>query len=264
MRKLRRRRKISGRSIRSGEASSIKSLIKQSEQSRHSGTIWLILRNRPSTSRRYLAQPSLPSTSTTNPSKSIPTGPRAQSGLAVSVSRPGPSTRPSAPSSPSLPTGPRALTGRPVPTGPRVLTASYSTQAQLAESPPEDSLPAFGSNKTRASRSSSRTTSESKTRSVSPGSGISKSDEDMPSTARSPRTNSRTARRKPAYKASNKQLEGPLRDQKQIMEEFGKGAKVDPKWADNPKSRLIVYWGSEAGGDFTCEEGVVDGKQIYR
>ncbi len=48
------------------------------------------------------------------------------------------------------------------------------------------------------------------------------------------------------------------------MEEFGKGAKVDPKWADNPKSRLIVYWGSEAGGDFTCEEGVVDGKQIYR
>ncbi len=240
------------------------------------------------------AKRSLPPTTPSGPAvkllKSIPTGPRAQSGLSISHSqhRPGPSLPPG----PSIPTGPRALTSRGIPTGPRSLTlsASYSTQAQSAETPTPDDFPEFRKQKQRAksiSRSRSATSQDRERdddlfREGSIAGSVSNKPEDYENEndlgsdqddgmtgTRGRQANGRGRGRgrgrsggsSTTKQSANglKQVQGPLRDKDQIMAEFGVGVVLKPAWDDSPKGSAEL-----AGMKFTAVEGVLDGIRLFR
>ena len=55
-----------------------------------------------------------------------------------------------------------------------------------------------------------------------------------------------------------------MRDEKQIMAQFGVGVKSDVKQMENVKNRLLGYAGAERNVEFRTAEGVIDKKQIFR
>lgn len=64
-------------------------------------------------------------------------------------------------------------------------------------------------------------------------------------------------------------LSGPMRTREQILDEFGRGGKLDVKraWAENPKSPVANWFGAGKGDatvPYEMEKGLVDGKVVYR
>lgn len=191
--------------------------------------------------------------------KPIPTGPRAQSGLRAAL----------IPSGPKLPTGPRLernfSTQRSIPSGPRA----------LQQNPPTPNKP-IASAHLPTSPGRPRSRSPSATAVESPV--LPDEDKDMPSRYRQSKgslgngTNGNGAKQNP--QASKLQtLDGPLHDQAQIMEEYGRSVTLKPQWMENPKAPLANYLGGGAGGaqdlgdggkGFQVREGIVDGKKVFR
>ena len=148
-----------------------------------------------------------------------------------------------------------------MPTGPRALSAAYSTQAQLAEPPEEDFIPAFGNRRSRSA--SLRTVSPAPVRDdVFEDQG----DDDMIGSPRRGRipTGKNGARRSPSRGGGGGGVgiyfEGPLRNEEQIREEHGKNIKLKQQWTKDPKAPLAVHGVTE----YSSEEGWVQGQRVFR
>lgn len=161
----------------------------------------------------------------------IPTGPRATSGLLTA--------RP-------LPTGPRA--DRPIPTGPRGAPPSEPHRPETLPIDEQSTEPPF-----RTPRSESPDSSD-----MPPGGGRYRG-----------RPNGGATKRPTATKT----LPGPLWSHDQIMASYSGGVALKPQWAENPKSPLANYLGGGAGGatnlgeggkQYDVEEGLVEGKKVFR
>ncbi|WWD17693.1 hypothetical protein CI109_102134 [Kwoniella shandongensis] len=138
-----------------------------------------------------------------------------------------------------IPTGPRAAR---IPTGPRAL----QTSVQQPQPQP------------RPSASDAHTS-----RSPSPSADMAGPSRYRSNGHTTPRKNGGGGGKSPALK----QLAPPLRDQAQIMAQFGHGVTLKPQWSDNPKAPLANFLGGGKGGadtEYKMEEGVVGDKKVFR
>lgn len=83
------------------------------------------------------------------------------------------------------------------------------------------------------------------------------------------KTHAATPRGPPRPTPGQKQLPGPLRSHDYILNEFNR-VPVKEQWVANPKAPLSNYLGGGGGGAsiegsvFKSEEGMVDGKKVFR